>query len=135
MDYQEKREQKKILAYIEKKKINKPYPVKSIYPPIKKGSKYWKDYYYDAGATPNNYLNGGIWPYIGGFYILALIKLKKFKEAQKELEKLGKANLKGNLFPEWINPKTKQTHGKFQAWSAGCYILAYNSLNKKKVLI
>jgi len=125
---------KKIIKYIKKHKIARPYPIESIYPVIKRTSKYWKDYYLDAGAIPNQYLNGGVWPYLGGFYVLALIKLKMFKEAQKELELLAESNLKGNLFPEWIHPKTKKTHGKLQAWSAGTYIWAYNSLKKKKVL-
>lgn len=124
-----------ILDYISDKKINEPYPVKTIYPPIEKGSKYWQDYYLDCKAgTPNEYLNGGIWTFIGGFYVLALIKVKRFKEAEKELMKLAEANLKGN-YPEWINPLNKRTYGKYQAWSAGTYIAAYESLKAKKVLI
>jgi glucosamine-6-phosphate deaminase len=127
---------KKILSYIKKNKINNPYPVKSIYPPIRKGEKDWQDYYLDCDAgKPYHYLNGGIWPYIGGFYVLALIKVKKFKEAKKELLKLAESNLKGNLFPEWINPQTKESHGKLQAWDAGMYIMAYQSLKKKKILL
>ena len=126
----------KILKYIKQNKINYPYPVKSIHPPITKKSKYWQDYYLDCDAkTPHHYLNGGIWPYIGGFYILALIKTKKFNEAKKELKKLAESNLKNNIFPEWIDPITWKTHGRFQAWSAGMYILAYESLKKKRVLI
>jgi glycogen debranching enzyme len=131
----DKEQSKKILSYIRKHKINRPYSLRDIHPPIKKTSEYWQDYYYDAKATPNNYLNGGIWPYIGGFYVLALIKMKMFKEAETELERLAEANLKGNVFPEWIDPTTKETHGEFQAWSAGTYMLAYNSLKTKKVLI
>ncbi len=133
-DLANKKNAKKIINYINRKKISNPYPVKSIYPVIKRGSKYWKDYYLDAGATPNHYLNGGIWPYLGGLYVLSLIKIKMFKQAEKELTKLAESNLKGNLFPEWIHPKTKKTHGKLQAWSAGTYIWAYNSLKKKKVI-
>jgi glycogen debranching enzyme len=132
----DKKTAKKIINYIKKKRINKPYPVKAIFPPIKKGDEYWEDYYMDCEAgKPYHYLNGGVWPFIGGFYILALIKIKEFKEAEIELKKLAESNLKGNLFPEWINPITKKTHGVFQAWSAGAYILAYESLKKKKVLI
>ena len=124
----------KIVSYIKSKRINEPYPVRAIYPTIKKGSKYWQDYYLDCKAgTPNSYLNGGIWTYIGGFYVLALIKLKRFNEAEKELEKLAEANLKGN-YPEWINPINKKRYGKYQAWSAGTYIWAYESLKKKRVL-
>jgi len=131
----DKKKTKSILKYIEKHKIARPYPIKSIYPPIKKGSKYWEDYYLDAGATPGHYINGGIWPFIGGFYVLALIKTKMFDKAQKELKILAELNLKGNLFPEWVDPKTKKTYGRFQAWSAGTYIWAYNALKKKNVFI
>jgi len=131
----DKNKSEKILSYIKDKRINEPYPVRAIHPPIKKGSKYWQDYYLDCKAgTPFQYLNGGIWPYVGSFYVLALIKLKKFKEAEKELGKLAEANLKGN-FPEWINPINKKTYGELQAWDAGTYILACESLKKKKVLI
>ncbi len=126
---------KKILSYIEKNRINMPYPVKAIYPPIRKGAKNWQDYFEDCEARkPYHYLNGGIWTFIGGFYVLSLIKLKKFQKAEKELKKLAEANLKGN-FPEWINPLTKKSHGKLQAWNAGMYILAYESFINKKVLL
>jgi glycogen debranching enzyme len=125
----------RILKYIEKNKINFPFPVKAIYPPIKKGSKDWRDYFMDCDAKNEwHYLNGGIWGFIGGFYVLALIKQGKIKEAEKQLEKLAKHELKGN-FPEWTNPKTRESHGKLQAWSAGMYILAYKSFKNKKAII
>ncbi|MDD5192351.1 MAG: glycoside hydrolase 100 family protein [Candidatus Nanoarchaeia archaeon] len=131
----DKSKAEKILKYIKNKKINLPFPVKSIFPPIKKGSKYWQDYYMDCEAgKPYHYLNAGIWPYIGSFYVLALIKLKKFKEAGIELKKLAEANLKGN-FPEWIDPVNKEMHGKLQAWDAGTYILAYESLKKRRLML
>lgn len=134
-DLANKKQSIKILKHIKNKKINYPYPLKSIYPVIKKGSKYWQDYYLDCEARkPYHYLNAGIWPYIGGFYVLVLIKLKKFKEAEAELKKLAEANLNGD-FPEWIDPINKKMHGKLQAWNAGMYILAYESLKKKKVMI
>ena len=134
-DLADKTKAQKILSHIEKNKINEPYPIKAIYPPINKGSRYWQDYFDDSDAKePYHYLNGGIWTYIGAFYVLSLIKLKKYGKAKKELEKLAKANLDGD-FAEWINPVTKEHFGKLQAWNAGMYILAYESLKKKRVLI
>ena len=132
----------KILEYIKKNKINNPYPIKAIYPAIKKTSKYWQDYYLDCEAgKPNHYSNAGIWTYIGCFYVLALIKLRKFGEASHELKKIAEVSLKYN-FTEWLNgitgkkPKSKIgiTEGN-QAWNAGMYILAYDSLKRKKVLL
>ncbi len=127
---------KRILDYIKKKKINNPYPVKALHPPIRKGTIYWKKYFEKCDAKlPYHYLNGGVWPYIGGFYILALIKYRRFKEAEKELKKLAQACLKGKTFPEWLDGRTGKPYGKYQAWNAGMYILAYESLKKKRVLL
>jgi glycogen debranching enzyme len=124
-----------ILDYIKKNKINEHYPLRSIYPPITPKSKHWQDYFLDCDAkTPNHYSNGGIWGYIGGFYILSLIKLKQFKEAKIELEKLAKRNINGN-FPEWSDPITCKHYGRLQAWEAGMYLLAYESLKKGNILL
>ena len=107
----------------------------AIYPPIKKSSKLWQDYFLDCDARdPFHYANAGIWGYIGCFYILALIKARRFEKAEEELIKAAENNLRGN-FPEWTNPKTKETFGRLQAWEAGMFILAYESLKKKRVLI
>src|SRR3989344_9377537 len=67
-DLADKPRAEKILSYISEKKIDMPYPVKAIYPPIKKGTKNWQDYFEDCDARyPYNYLNGGIWTFIGSF--------------------------------------------------------------------
>lgn len=140
----DKNQSRKILSYIKREKVDSPYPIKSIYPPIKKDSKDWYDYFYDCEAQiPYHYINGGIWPYIGGFYILALVKIKKFKEAERQLEKLAEINLKiDGAFWEWFNGETGKPgttawkkNNRNQAWNAGMYILAYVSLKEKKVLI
>lgn len=127
---------KRILDYIKKHGINRPYPAKALYPPFKKGTKQWKRYFEKCDAKlPYHYLNAGVWPFIGGFYILALIKYKKFREAEKELRKLAESCLKGKTFPEWLDGKTGKPYGGYQAWDAGMYILAYESFRKKRVLL
>jgi glycogen debranching enzyme len=126
----------KILKYIEERKINRPYPVRTIDPPIKPKSKDWKDYFYDAGATPYNYSNGGIWTYIGGFYVCALVKMGKIIKAREELKNLAEANLKNPVFSEWLDGKTGKAKGKGnQGWNAGMYIVAYESVKIGKCLI
>lgn len=84
---------KSILQYIEKNKINRPFPCKSIWPPIKRGDPEWHWYFETAECkTPYNYSNAGIWPFIGGFYVAALVKSGQYKKAEQELEKLALAN-------------------------------------------
>ncbi|HTZ41944.1 MAG TPA: glycoside hydrolase 100 family protein [Candidatus Omnitrophota bacterium] len=142
-DLADDRKAEKILSYIKNHGIDKPYPIKAIYPPIKQGSRDWQDYFLDCDAKkPSNYLNAGIWTYVGAFYILALIKLRKFKDAEKQMQKLAEANMKNNgNFAEWLNGKSgkigKSSSGResYQGWNAGMYIFAYESLKARKVLI
>ncbi len=151
---------KKILEHIEKNRINRPYPLKAIWPVIKPGDKEWHSYFSKCDARePFRYLNGGIWPFIGGFYVVALIKMKQFAKAEQELIKLAKANLQiihypqapQNLptiaknkklstirqkeFNECLDGQTGEPTGEpYQAWSAGAYLYAYHCLKEKKVL-
>ena len=140
---------KSILAHIEKQEIDKPFPCKAIYPPLKRGSRDWQDYFEDCEARePFHYLNAGIWPFIGGFYVAALVKMGHSAKAEKALEKLAGANRKGNPnpdavgtdawgFQEWLDGKTGEPIGgsnPYQAWSAGMYVFAYECVRRKKVL-
>ncbi len=57
---------------------------------------------------PGEYHNGGIWPFIYGFYVAALVAAKKFKLAEKKLlilTKIIKVSGTGKTefgFNEWI---------------------------------
>ncbi|MBU4057857.1 glycoside hydrolase 100 family protein, partial [Patescibacteria group bacterium] len=93
-----------------------------------------------AAKTPYCYLNAGIWPFIGGFYVAALVKTKKFTQAKKALENLALANKLGKNgqweFPEWlhgISGKPQKESTPYQGWSAGAYLFAYESLKRKKI--
>lgn len=156
---------KSILKYIEKNKINKPFPCKVIWPPLKKGDPEWHDYFELCDSRePLHYSNAGIWPFVGGLYVAALVKAKEYAKAQKELESLAKANLqiikqpghpqymlelsearhikKEDLikmrqkeFNEWLHGKTGKPMGEpYQAWSAGMYLYAYECVKNKKVI-
>ena len=130
---------KSILAHMDKKKISGPYPCRVIDPPLKKGDKAWHDYFENCDAREQyHYLNGGVWPFIGGFYVAALVKMKDYERAEAELTNLAEANLReldGHGFNEWLDGKTGEPKGEpYQGWSAGTYIYAYHCLKKKKAL-
>lgn len=134
-----------ILNFIEKKQINKPFPCKCIWPPIKKGDQEWHSYFSKCHARdPLQYLNAGIWPFIGSLYVAALVKNGQLAKAESELKNLAKANLQklkvrkikqAYEFNEWMDGKTGEPKGEpFQAWSAGAYLYAYECVRQKKVL-
>ncbi|MFH1822747.1 MAG: amylo-alpha-1,6-glucosidase [Patescibacteria group bacterium] len=129
----------RILRYIDKWKINQPFACKTIWPPIKPGDKEWHSYFSKCDArVPYHYLNAGVWPFIGGFYVAALVKMKQYRQAKVELARLAQANmqkLRGFEFNEWLDGRTGKPKGEpYQAWSAGTYIYAYECVQRSRVL-
>lgn len=123
-----------ILSFIKSRHIARPWPIRAIYPPIKRGDKEWHSYFGKCLAkNPHWYLNGGIWPYIGGFYVAALVKAGHLDEARQELELLAEANRLGRdkewEFNEWVHPLKKKAMGSsYHAWSAGAFLFALSSI-------
>jgi Alkaline and neutral invertase len=106
--------------------------IRSITPVVERGDADWRDYYSTLNA-PHCYHNGGIWPFIGGFYVAALVKAGRLSEAEKAFEGLTELNLSGG-FNEWHHGKTLEPLGvRAQAWSAGMYLFAHECLNQSTV--
>lgn len=129
-----------VLRYIEKQDVASPYPIRTIDPPIYPTDLEWKSYFSKCISKPYEYLNGGVWPFIGGFYIAALVKLKRYNEAMQELRKLAVACKEGREeeweFNEWLHGETgRPMGGDYQAWSAGMYIYAYECVKRKELPI
>ncbi|MBI3115463.1 MAG: glycogen debranching protein [Candidatus Kerfeldbacteria bacterium] len=121
---------KAILAFIERRGLAKPFPIRAIDPPIHPNQKDWR-YYYRFGNLnlPHQYHNGGIWPFIGGFYVAALVKAGRMVEAKRELAQLAELNRRGKTveweFNEWFHGQTGEPRGFVeQAWSAGMFLYA-----------
>ena len=121
-----------IIRYIIGSKANKKYPIQALFPSIKKNDVDFRKYLSEEPSlnNPNAYHNGGIWPFIGGFWILALQKAGQNDLARRELRRLAEINKKNNWeFNEWFNSKNFKASGmKGQSWNAAMYVLAYNSI-------
>jgi GH15 family glucan-1,4-alpha-glucosidase len=103
------------------------HPCPSIYPPVEPGTRDWRDYYGSLNV-PHQYHNGGIWPFIGGFYVAALVKAGRFGEAAAALSRLAELNRETG-FCEWVHGQTLAPLGvREQAWSAGMYLYASECL-------
>jgi hypothetical protein len=134
-------QEKRILDYMHQVAIAEPYPVRVLHPVIQPGNKDWREYYRNNNLNlPEQYHNGGIWPFVGGFYVATLVKTGRMEEAQLQLEKLAEVNRQGIEdeweFNEWCHGRTGKPMGyPHQAWSAGMYIFAYRCVNDGKVPI
>lgn len=102
---------------------------KSIYPDIQRGDPDWRDYY-GMLNVPGHYHNGGIWPFIGGFWVAVLVRCGQMDEARERLGALAALNVAGG-FNEWHHGHTTAPMGVIdQAWSAGMYIYAYECVRR-----
>ncbi|GAB1858665.1 hypothetical protein MHTCC0001_35050 [Flavobacteriaceae bacterium MHTCC 0001] len=114
--------------------VNDPYPVANVYPVVSPGDPDWRPYYtVNLLNLPNHYHNGGIWPFVGGFWVKFVNKLGLKDVAVSELYKLALINKEGINheweFTEWAHGTTGKPMGKaYQAWSAAQYISACHDL-------
>lgn len=132
-------QEKRILDYLDQVGIADPYPVRVLHPIIYPGNKDWREYYRNNNLNlPEQYHNGGIWPFVGGFYIAALVKAGRMEQARQQLEKLAEVNRLGTEeeweFNEWCHGRTGKPMGyPHQAWSAGMYVFAYRCVEEERV--
>ncbi|PYE54593.1 amylo-alpha-1,6-glucosidase [Deinococcus yavapaiensis] len=131
----------KILDFIESAGVNHPWPVKAIHPPVMPGEADWREYYRLRNLNlPNQYHNGGIWPFIGGFYVAALVKAGRLQEAATQLERLALANKQSRTpglewdFNEWLHGTSGRPSGfRGQSWSAAMYVYAHECVKRGEV--
>ena len=96
---------------------------------------------YEKFNKPGEYHNGGIWPYICGFYIAALVAGEKYKLAEQKLEILTElitpaVDSKLDFgFNEWIKAQSAAPQGQdWQTWSASMYLYAAACVENKSTL-
>lgn len=110
----------------------------NFFPFIKPGDPDWIERY-TAYNLPGNYHNGGIWPFICGFYIASLVTIKRYRLAEKKLLELTdlvekSVNEKLNFgFNEWLDAGEGLPRGQdWQSWSAAMYLYAAICVEQKE---
>lgn len=131
----------KILDYINACGLNKPFPVRAVYPPVLPGEKDWRDYYRIRNLNlPHQYHNGGAWPFIGGFYVAALVQAGRMEEAKQQLDRLTemvRAGRQGEWeFNEWFHGVSGKPMGYAgQSWSAAMYLFALDAVEHGRISV
>jgi glycogen debranching enzyme len=123
---------KRVFDAFESFEVDKPYPVKVLVPPIAKNDLFRCFYFRETELPflqePGNFHNGGIWPFVGGFYV-ALLKKEKL-EWKSVFDKLVEANsLADWRFSEWLNDKGIPSGSPYQTWSACTLLFAWKFEN------
>jgi hypothetical protein len=102
----------------------------NFFPYIKPNDPDWMPRY-ELFNNPGEYHNGGIWPFICGFYVAALVAAKRYKLAKEKLVELARIVKIPNTqnvewgFNEWIKAQDGKPKGQdWQTWSAALFLYA-----------
>jgi hypothetical protein len=94
---------------------------------------------YKIFNNPGEYHNGGIWPFICGFYVAALVAAKRYALAREKLVTLTHSIEISNTgkvdfgFNEWIKAQDGKPLGQdWQTWSAALYLYAAKCVEEKR---
>ncbi|HEX3141239.1 MAG TPA: glycoside hydrolase 100 family protein, partial [Rhizobacter sp.] len=112
-------------------RVSEPYPVRVVTRPMDRRHELWRAYMgRHQQNEPHQYHNGGIWPFVGGFWVMALACCGKRELALAELAKLARVNaLDDWRFTEWFHGETLKPMGMAgQTWNAATYLLAQRAL-------
>lgn len=120
-----------LLDALIRERVHEPYPVRVVCEPILERDFLWRPYMsrHDQNFSWQ-YHNGGIWPMVGGFWIMALLGAGYRDLARDELVKLARACALGDWqFNEWLHGQSHALSGMAgQSWNAASYLLAEATL-------
>jgi hypothetical protein len=110
----------------------------NFFPFIKPEDPDWRARY-SIYNNPGEYHNGGIWPFICGLYVAALVAAKRYILAEKKLmalTRLIKTSNDRNIdfgFNEWLKAQDGKAMGQnWQTWSAALYLYAVKCVEEKR---
>lgn len=108
-----------------------------LFPYIRPGDPDWLPRYKKYNQ-PGEYHNGGIWPFICGFYVAAIVAAGRYHLAEKKLLALAglvrpafQADVEFG-FNEWCRAQDGTPQGNdWQSWSAAMYLYAATCVEQK----
>jgi hypothetical protein len=110
----------------------------NFFPYIEPGDPDWRERY-EKYNQPGQYHNGGIWPFICGFYVAALVAAGKKRLARAKLIELAKLNKPYRVekvdfgFNEWLHAEDGRPMGQdWQSWSAAMFLYAAKCVEENR---
>jgi hypothetical protein len=113
----------------------------SFFPYIRPDDPDWRPRY-EKYNRPGEYHNGGVWPFICGFYVAALVAAKRYRLAEEKLVCFTELVIPAHVcdkqtrqefgFNEWLRAQDGTPQGEdWQSWSASMYLYAADCVEKR----
>jgi hypothetical protein len=110
----------------------------NLFPFIRPEDRDWRPRY-SKFNRPGEYHNGGVWPYVCGFYVAALAAIGRHRVAKTKLEALTRLVRPARTadveygFNEWFRAQDGRPCGQdWQTWSAALYLYAAACVEQKR---
>jgi hypothetical protein len=110
----------------------------NLFPYIKPQDPDWRPRYAQYNQ-PGEYHNGGIWPFVCGFYIAALVAAGRYGLAERNLNTLThliRSSREADVnfgFNEWYKAQDGHPQGQdWQTWSAAMYLYAATCVEQRR---
>ncbi len=110
----------------------------NFFPYTRPGDPDWMKRY-EKYNQPGEYHNGGVWPFICGFYIAALVAAGRYRLAEQKLIALSNLIRQSRVaavdfgFNEWHRAQDGKPCGEdWQSWSAAMYLYAACCVEQRK---
>jgi hypothetical protein len=117
--------------------VDDVHPVRAVCTPILEEDALWRPY---MSRHRQNYAwqyhNGGIWPFVGGFYAVALAQSGMRERAARVVERLAEVNALGDWrFTEWLHGQSFALSGMAgQSWNAAAFLMARDAITRQQPL-
>ncbi|NLW87545.1 MAG: amylo-alpha-1,6-glucosidase [Planctomycetes bacterium] len=112
----------------------------NFFPYIRPDEPEWRPRY-EQHNRPGEYHNGGVWPFICGLHLAAIVSTGRHELAQRRLASLAAVTrlaVNKDLpfgFNEWLSALDGTPRGQdWQSWSAALFIYAYECVKRRKAL-
>ena len=121
----------RVLDALRARGVADPFPVRVVCEPILQASSLWRPY---MSRHEQNfawqYHNGGIWPFVGGFWVCALAAAGRVDQGWAALAAVARANaLDQWRFTEWLHGQSHAAAGmQGQSWNAAAFLMAHRAL-------
>ena len=109
-----------------------------LLPYIRPGDPDWRPRY-ERFNRPGEYHNGGVWPFIGGFYVAALVAAECHELAREKLAVLTDLVRRRRKQPvsygfnEWFSAQDGTARGQdWQSWSAAMYLYSAAAVEQER---
>jgi hypothetical protein len=110
----------------------------NLFPYVRPDDPDWRPRY-ERYNQPGEYHNGGIWPFVCGFYIAALVAAERFRLAEQKLQSLTRLVQPARDaevafgFNEWLRAQDGTPQGQdWQSWSAAMYLYAETCVRERR---